>query len=89
MSAFREPTSDELDALLGSVELSEEKKCKFASWLAFLPEEKRQSVIKFIELETVNKPVPNYARIHRQLSPLVDIGKDTIRYHIQGRCACR
>jgi len=74
-----------LDELLAKAEAPSYRPwtCKFAKWLSTLTDDEALRVKKILESNIT------HAELHRLLSRVCDVSRDTIRTHRTGRCACR
>jgi predicted transcriptional regulator len=74
-----------LDVLLAKAEAPTVRPwtCKFAKWLETLTADEISRVNKIMESNIT------HAELHRLLSRVCDVSRDTIRTHRTGRCACR
>jgi hypothetical protein len=74
-----------LDELLAKAEAPAGRPwtCKFAKWLETLTADEISRVNKIMESNIT------HAELHRLLSRVCDVSRDTIRTHRTGRCACR
>lgn len=57
--------------------------CKFAKWLTGLTPAESVRVQRILDSSL------SHAELHRLLSRVCDVSRDTIRTHRTGRCACR
>jgi hypothetical protein len=84
-TSYEEPSIELLDALLEEAlrPKPQQRICKFAAWVNSLPEEKQAKIEAMLASQI------NHADLARLLEKVVDISRDTIRTHRQGRCSCR
>jgi hypothetical protein len=84
-TAYEEPSIEVLDALLEKAlrPIPQERTCKFGAWINSLPEEKQTRIQAMLTSQI------NHADLARLLEQVVDVSRDTIRTHRQGRCSCR
>jgi hypothetical protein len=82
---YEEPSLEVLDALLEEAlrPQIQHKVCKFGKWLFNLPEEKQAKIEAMLSSQI------NHADLARLLEQVVNVSRDTIRTHRQGRCSCR
>lgn len=82
---YEEPSLEVLDALLEEAlrPQVQQKVCKFGKWLFNLPEEKQAKIEAMLASQI------NHADLARLLEQVVNVSRDTIRTHRQGRCSCR